>query len=152
VTLEPAHVALARTFLGTTEIPGPTDNPQIVKFHGATAAGAAPDDVAWCSSFLCYVFEQLGIPHTRSKSSQSWLAWGVSCDGPTVGAVAIISHPGGKGHVGLVVGVTAQGRVLLLGGNQSNTVSIKSFGAIGMRFRVASAPVLADAGDASSTR
>jgi uncharacterized protein (TIGR02594 family) len=150
--MEPAQLVLARKFLGTAELPGAQSNAQIEAFHAATAGGPASDDVAWCSSFLCYVFAQLGVATPRSKSSQAWLGWGVSCDGPVVGAVAIISYPGGKGHVGLVVGVTAQGRVLLLGGNQDDQVSIKSFGAIGMRFRLPPCPVLADVGAGGSTR
>jgi uncharacterized protein (TIGR02594 family) len=139
-------------YLGTTEIPGTTDNPRIVEFHAATSGGATPDEVPWCSSFLCFVFGLCGIANPRSKSSQAWLGWGVSCDGPAVGAVAIISRPGGTGHVGLVVGVTASGRVLLLAGNQGNAVSIKSFAVEGMRFRCVPPPLLTDAGAATSTR
>ena len=45
---------------------------------------------------------------------------------PTVGCVVVFEREGG-GHVGLVVGADTKGRLLVLGGNQGDAVSIAPF-------------------------
>ena len=114
--------------IGVKEVAGPGDHPRIVEYHGATRAGRAPDRVAWCSSLLCWVFEQANIDHTGSKSSQSWLRWGVHSP-IGMGAVGIIRNPirRNRGHCGIVVGYDKRWRVILLGGNQRDQVSLRAY-------------------------
>jgi surface antigen len=45
---------------------------------------------------------------------------------PAYGCIVTFTRKGG-GHVGFVVGATADGKLLVLGGNQGNTVSIAAF-------------------------
>ena len=123
----PDHVAIALSQVGVVEIPGAKSHPAIESYHAVTAAGAAPDSVPWCSSFMCWVMEQAGFRHTRSKRAASWRDWGVSCPPTRLGALLFFGAKdpaaGGSGHVGLSLGVTGSD-VFLLGGNQRDRVDI----------------------------
>jgi len=111
--------------LGQREIAGTRHNPRITWYHSFTAAGEAPDEVAWCSSILCAAFEQQGILSTRNKGAVSWKTWGDPSP-LRLGAVLYFgkSDPDarGTGHVALCGGWNGS-RVLALGGNQGNAVS-----------------------------
>jgi uncharacterized protein (TIGR02594 family) len=86
--------------------------------------------------------EACAVRSTRSKAALSWLKWGTLV-GPIVGAIGIIDWGDGKGHVGFVVGVLQDGRVCLLGGNQSNSVCVKAFSRDKFTgFRWPAAPIL----------
>ncbi len=43
------------------------------------------------------------------------------------GSIAVIDYGGGKGHVGFVAGFNNAGRIILLGGNQSDMVKLSAF-------------------------
>lgn len=128
-------IARAYSQLGVREIPGRTNNPTIVDYHGVTHAGKAPDEVPWCSSFVCWCFEHEGITSTRDKSSQSWRTWKGACP-LGYGCVGVIRNPirRNRGHVGFVVGYyhdpdrpARPPMIVLLGGNQGNEVSIRAY-------------------------
>lgn len=125
--LDPPWLFHARKFLGTVEIPGALSNPQIERFHAPTAGGATDDSVAWCSSFACFAMEAASITSPKSKRALSWIDWGDSLPAPVVGAVAVFDHGGGKGHVAFVVGKTAGGLIVCLGGNQSDRVKLSAY-------------------------
>lgn len=57
-----------------------------------------------------------------------WLAWGEPLDTQKRGAVVVFRREGGltRGHVGFYWG-PSKDRILVLGGNQSNQVSIKGY-------------------------
>jgi uncharacterized protein (TIGR02594 family) len=82
--------------------------------------------VPWCAGFVNAMLERAGIRSTRSDSSRSYLAFGTVLNEPTYGCVVVFSRSGG-GHVGFVVGKTEGGQLMVLGGNQSDAVNIKSF-------------------------
>src|SRR5690606_18472391 len=87
----------------------------------------------WCSSFVNWVMIKAGYDGTNSPWSHSWKNWGDGISKPAVGSVAFIdwgkvsAKKKGKGHVGIVVGKTAKGRIVLLGGNQSGQVKYSAF-------------------------
>ena len=99
------------------------------------------DDVPWCSAFVNYICWLLGVQRTRNLGARSWLDAGlpVSFNDATVGMdVIVLSRGGGlqpgvdvkdaAGHVGFFGGFTAdKQRVLVLGGNQGDSVSLTSF-------------------------
>ena len=92
---------------------------------------ATRDEVSWCSSFVCAMFEwnELRIPSTRSAAARSWLEWGNELSEPKRGAVVVFwrqSPDSWKGHVGFYIDETADS-ILVLGGNQGNKVSIKRY-------------------------
>lgn len=82
--------------------------------------------VPWCAGFVNAMLERSGIRSTRSDSSKSYIDYGVKLSEPKYGCVVVFSRKGG-GHVGFCVGKTKDGNLLILGGNQSDAVNIKSF-------------------------
>lgn len=142
-TLDPPWLAPARSKLGVKEIPGVIDDKDIRIFHASTVGGEAADEVAWCSSFACWCMEQSGNRSPRSKRALSWLTWGDPIVAPVVGCVVVFDHGGGKGHVGFVVGKTADKRLVVLGGNQGNRVKLSVYGYDKVAgFRVPPMPVI----------
>ena len=67
---------------------------------------------------------------TGSLMARSYLEWGVALTEAKLGAVAVLSRGSNAalGHVGFVIGAS-KGKVFLLGGNQSDSVTISAFDA-----------------------
>lgn len=124
---EPRWIVIARAGLGQREIPGPAENSWIVGlWRKIKRGGIKSEDVPWCAAFVGACLEDAGIQSTRFESAISYATWGVKLMEPVHGCVAVFTRSGG-GHVGFVVGRDPQGRVLILGGNQSNAVTIAAF-------------------------
>jgi uncharacterized protein (TIGR02594 family) len=130
---------LAQRFIGTTETPGLASNPIVLAMLRLDQAWPTGDDVAWCSAFTNFIAWLLRLPRSKSLSARSWLAVGtpVALDRAEAGFDVVILQRGtGKqpgpevlsapGHVGWFAGVD-NGRVLVLGGNQGDQVSVASF-------------------------
>jgi len=125
---KPAWLIEAEKYIGLREIPGVKHEPIILGWWRAIKMGGIKDDeTPYCAAFVGAMLETAGYISTRSGWAKSYLDWGVRLDKPALGAVAVLSRSGGGGHVGFVVGLDATGRVLLLGANQSNMVSIAPF-------------------------
>jgi uncharacterized protein (TIGR02594 family) len=123
----PAWMNVAVRELGVSEKPGDDHERRIVSYHAATTLGAKDDETPWCSSFVNWCLAATGITGTRSAAARSWLTWGRQATEEDWGAVAIFRRGSGwQGHVGFNVGV-AGSRVLCLGGNQGNRVSVAAY-------------------------
>lgn len=126
-------MTIAQRELGQREIAGPRSNPRIIEYFKVAKAGWAVDrgdEVPWCSGFACFVMERAGYISPRSLRARDWLAWGTAPIGdPPVGAITILSRGDdpNAGHVGFLVGADERGWLQILGGNQSNAVTIQSF-------------------------
>ena len=130
----------AQRFIGLAEIPGPTHHPLIQWWHSLCGLGTdQPDETPWCSAFVNGVMWDLRLPRSKSAAARSWLTVGaaVALSDARPGYDVVIlqrgsgSQPGPEvikapGHVGLFAGIEP-GRVLVLGGNQGDTVSVASF-------------------------
>lgn len=115
--------------LGVAEAPGPADNPRIVAYSrrlGQTWVDG--DETPWCAAFVGHCLESARVASTRSLAARSYLAWGVPSPGPSLGAIVVLSRGAdpAAGHVGFLVG-WSDTRVWLLGGNQSNAVTVAAF-------------------------
>lgn len=121
----PLYVAAALGEIGVVEDMRPSKSlARIAEYHGATRGGEMPDDVPWCSSFLCWCFERAAVVSPRSKSAASWLTWGIGCT-PRPYTVALFGRTGGSGyHVALALGLSGP-NVYIIGGNQLNAVTIE---------------------------
>lgn len=99
----------------------------------------AADEVPWCSAFLNRLAWDLRLPRSKSAAARSWLAVGRPITLPDAKAgydVVILQRGEGEqpgpeviaapGHVGLFAGL-AGSHVLILGGNQSDGVTIAPF-------------------------
>ena len=124
---EPIWITEARKHIGTTEIKGPENNPEILQWwKDIKRGGINQDSVPWCSAFVGACLEKVGIQSSRFESARSYLQWGEPLPEAVYGCVVIFSRTDG-GHVGFVVGKDEQGRLMVLGGNQGDAVSIAPF-------------------------
>lgn len=137
---KPKWISVAEAELGVKEITGKKHNARVLEYHWSTDQlkdkKKMTDERPWCASFVGWVLEQAGYASAESSWSHAYKRWGEGISKPAVGAVAVIDwgkvYPGnedkqGKGHVGFVVGKTASGRIVLLGGNQDNRVKYSAY-------------------------
>lgn len=110
--------------LGVHETPGTEATDRIIEYHSTTTLKATSDEVAWCSSFVCWCFEKVGIRSTRSAAAISWGGWGFPLPEPCQGTV-VVSLRGenpDRYHVSFCVEV-GEDFVEVVGGNQKDSVS-----------------------------
>jgi len=117
--------------VGIREVLGAKDNPRIVEYHKETSLKAKyhKDSVAWCSAFVCWCHERVGVPSTRSAAARSWLEIGRKIKKPKEGDVVVFwrsSPKSWKGHVAFFVREDGD-YIICLGGNQSNKVGINKY-------------------------
>lgn len=123
------QAALSEMESGITEYSGAdSHNPRILEYHQTTTLGASDDETAWCSSFVNWCVEQSGLEGTRSAAARSWLKWGKPLKEPVEGCILILKRgtQPWQGHVGFYAG-EKHGAILVLGGNQRNSVNISSY-------------------------
>lgn len=114
---------------GQGERPGTRENPRIVAFFREVGhRKVVRDEVPWCAAFCGACLERAGIASTRSLMARSYLAWGEALAEPRLGAIAVFARGSDPalGHVGFWLGET-EDAVVLLGGNQSNKVSVTRY-------------------------
>lgn len=124
---EPVWLEHARKDEGLKEIPGAAAAPRIRTWLRAMRAWWDEDETPWCGVAVDGWMRECGIaPPKNSFRARAWLDFGLRLDRPAVGAVVVFERQGG-GHVGLIVGRDQRGRLMVLGGNQDNAVSIAPF-------------------------
>jgi len=136
--IEVSAYDIAQRFVGTKEVLGATSNPQVLAMLRLDESSAIDDAVPWCSAFINYVAWLLRLPRSKSLLARSWLTVGevISLEEAEPGFdVAIFKRGSGKqpgpevidapGHVGFFAGIDGQ-KILVLGGNQANCVSIST--------------------------
>jgi len=124
---EPMWLEFARKHVGLSETPGKATTPIIQKWLLGLKAWWTDDETAWCGVFVAACVKEAGLSLPKHwYRARAWLDWGRPLAGPALGAVVVYER-GGAGHVGFVVGMDERGRVMTLGGNQGNRVSIAPF-------------------------
>lgn len=126
---QPKWLAEAWGYLAVSERPGAASDPQIRAFYETVGHAEISDDsVPWCAAFVGACLERSGVGSTRSLLARSYLDWGEPKDAARFGSIAVLSRgtDTGAGHVGFVVGETDT-NLVLLGGNQSDEVSVAAF-------------------------
>jgi len=130
MTVKTPWIDVARRYIGQEEISGAASNKIISGFFKTVLGQELPDETPWCAVFVNACLLEAGEPSTRAALARSFLSYGMSLEGPRVGAIVVF--PRGKdptaGHVGFVVKIEG-GKIFVLGGNQSNSVSIQTFNA-----------------------
>lgn len=125
--IEPTWLTEARRFVGLKEVVGAAHEPEILQmWRDIKRGGIKDDETPWCAAFVGAMLERSGVRSSRFESARSYLEWGQPLSEPEAGCIVVFERQGG-GHVGFVVGRTADGHLLVLGGNQSNRVSIAPF-------------------------
>lgn len=117
----------AKKHIGLKEIVGKGTNLTIQSWLSNLRAWWSDDETAWCGTFTAHCIKVAGYQLPKHwYRAKDWLAWGLDVHTPCYGCVVVFNRVGG-GHVGFVVGKDEQGRLMVLGGNQNNMVSIAPF-------------------------
>jgi uncharacterized protein (TIGR02594 family) len=121
---------------GQKEFPGPASNTWIEKLWLGKPGGrwfweevGKRDDskLPWCGAFAADCFEQADMPFPKHYArARAWADFGVDLGRPIRGCVVVIQN-GAQWHVGFVVGETATGDLLVIGGNQNDSVKVSKF-------------------------
>ena len=121
---------VAKDYLGMTE----RSNSKIISAFIKQSAGTDIDPrvTPWCAAFLNAVIGASGGKGTGQLTARSFLNYGTKTDTPSPGDIVVFSRGGNAaaGHVGLYAGEVTKGGeryIKVLGGNQSNSVSIAEY-------------------------
>lgn len=127
---EPAWLKTARAEIGIREFPGPEHNPRILEYFKTCTYKATTDETPWCSAFVNWCISRSGIEGTNSAAARSWKNWGQGLSAPEPGCLVVFdrSDPNNAqaAHVAFYLETRGTG-ILVLGGNQSNSVCIASY-------------------------
>lgn len=127
---EPTWLTLARAEIGTLEIKGAKHNPKIVGYFKDAGHGEIKDDeTPWCAAYVGAILRRAGIEPNGKLGARSYETWGERLDQPALGCIGVKKRAGGQswqGHVAFVVAANPT-TVWMLGGNQSDSVSIAPF-------------------------
>lgn len=128
---QPAWLAAAWAEFGVREISGEAASERIKSYFRNCGHGEiASDETPWCAAFVGAMLARTGLAHTGSLLARSYLDHGAAMDDPVPGAIAVLSRGSEPwaGHVGFYLGA-ADGKIILLGGNQGDAVSVAAFDA-----------------------
>jgi len=122
---------LAQSYIGTTEGPGPADNPIIMEMYASVGHDwVEHDSVAWCAAFVGHCLERAGIQSTRKLTARSYLDWGVPVDVADAqqGDIGVIPRGSSRwqGHVFFIDRIEGAW-VWGLGGNQDDAVNVRRY-------------------------
>lgn len=119
------EIAEQERLSGVTEIEGNSNNPRIIEYHSHTLLNAQTDEIAWCSSFMNYVADQVQVPATHDALAKSWLYYGRPLSRFEYGAFTVLqSICTLQYHVGFAIYETSS-YVTILGGNQGDPGTVK---------------------------
>ncbi len=128
----PPWYDIAHHELGTAEVRGKRHNPRVLEYLASCKKlgwwGRSRDETPWCSAYVNWCLHEAGYPVTNSAAARSWLTYGRPLAAPELGAIVVFSRPPKRhsGHVGFVAGWDRES-ILVMGGNQGNEVSLKSY-------------------------
>lgn len=127
--MEPRYIVEAKALLGEKEIKGSLANEKIKElFKDAGHPQVVSDETPWCAAFVGACLARANLPKTGSLVARDYLNYGDKLPGPKKNAIGIMKRGNStwEGHVGFVVDFDKD-NVWMLGGNQSNSVSIAKF-------------------------
>lgn len=134
----PKLVSAAIQYLGIKEIPGSKSNPVILDMaRGLNISDIyKDDDTAWCGLFISHLLRITAKPALDYNGdrwnilrAKYYVHWGneVPKQEAQLGDMGILDREGG-GHVFIILAFSKdKKRVIGIGGNQSNSVSIAAF-------------------------
>lgn len=139
---DPPWMAVAREQLarGIKEDPGDRNTEEIAAYFrdvNAAVGTVAGQTVPWCGAFVGSCIKNCGLPAAAAKVTPAavgadfWLTWDQAPNPPPVGSIVVF--PGR--HVGFLAEGSTDTKLQILGGNQSDRVSIAPFDRAGAQFR-----------------
>lgn len=125
-TPTPPWLSIAKSYIGVREIPGAPTHPTIARWLSQLRAWWTDDETPWCGVAMAAFVNEAGIPYPKAfYRAKAWATWGVAC-APIRGCVVVFERAGG-GHVAVLEGVTASGKLVCVGGNQGDAVKMAVF-------------------------
>ncbi len=123
-------LTVAYAEFGTREVPGAQHNPRILEYLNSTDLAQKypylPDETDWCSAFVNWCIEKVGLPSPNTAVVNPWRSWGKASNPPKRGAVTTFLWDDGWAHVSMYLGEIGN-YVVCLGGNQSDAVWISVY-------------------------
>ena len=122
-----AAVQLAGQQLGLNEN---AQNAAVSEYLANGGVNLDPAVTAWCAAFVNATLNQVGLEGTGSNMARSFESWGQEVATPQQGDLAVFHRNGidsGFGHVGFFQGYDENGNVMVLGGNQGDSVSVAPY-------------------------
>lgn len=126
----PRWLQIARGEIGTKETKGPQHNPKIMEYLRTVGIGSG-DETPWCAAFAAWCLKNAGVSISGVNGmARSFASSGAFKKKTELGYGDIVVFSRGtnprSGHVGFACG-TQNGRILVLGGNQSDQVKISGY-------------------------
>lgn len=122
----PAWLEVAFKDIGITETAGPEATARILEMHSKTKLGAKSDEVAWCAAALSCWLEEGCVNSLKTAWALDYQNYGSKLHEPRLGCIVVLKRGPANGHVGLYLG-TFKDSIYVLGGNQSDAVTIQAF-------------------------
>lgn len=122
-----AWIDEAHKYVGMREIRGTRHNQTIVKWLSQLGAWWRDDETPWCGVFTAHCLTTAGraIPKHWYRA-KAYADYGTVLSRPAYGCLGVMSRTGG-GHVCFVIGETSGDRLVVIGGNQGDQVSIATY-------------------------
>jgi uncharacterized protein (TIGR02594 family) len=121
----PPHIATAASLIGERETA--LNDSKFIRSIWAKLNIPWLKNAPWCGGFVAYCLDVWGLPYQNSPyRALEWANYGSACVIPHLGCIAVLKRKGG-GHVAFVIGyriIAGESWLLLLGGNQSDSVSL----------------------------
>ncbi len=133
-------IKIAKEMKGCTEERNPmySNAKKYLRYCGNTYEPTDGENGPWCAAFMNWTIGQTinpikNQPYSHAKSAASlaplWTNMYKKISEPVYGCLVVYKHSNGKkGHTGFLVGKTKDGKYILLGGNQDNTIRFDSYG------------------------
>lgn len=128
VTSQDALTKTAASYLGANEN-NSGDQKRLQGLFRKGGMNLNPADTAWCAAFVNGVLGANGMPVTGSNLARSFANYGTSSNNdPQPGDIVVFARGSDntKGHVGILQGFDKNRNPIVLGGNQSNQVSVET--------------------------
>ena len=102
-----------------------TNNLRILEYLHTVDPRENSEKTPWCAALVNWSLQQAGIQGDNSLYAMDFaiLKWGQELNNPALGAIVVFNH-----HVGFVAGINADGRLVILGGNQGPAPNEVNYG------------------------
>jgi len=121
----PPWIKGAISLMGVREVPGNSDNPEILEWAKDVGQGQnyTHDSIPWCGLFMAMTQKLGNEPGIKTPLwARAWADYGVSLHEPAYGCIMVFARDGG-GHVAYYVSED-DSYFHVLGGNQSDMVNV----------------------------
>jgi len=119
----------ALSLIGIKELKNGVVSEEVQEMFLAVTGKSVNTNTAWCSAFVGFVLKDGGYMYSNKLNARSYLKIGLEVQTPIMGDIVIfwrVNKDSWQGHVGFYI-CSDDKDIYVLGGNQSNTVCVKSY-------------------------